>query len=69
MRESKILMGAVAMSIILTIMTIYFPPMAALFQTVPINAIDWGVIVLVCIPALIIPPHIIFGHHPQSKKD
>jgi Ca2+-transporting ATPase len=69
MRESKILMGAVAMSIILTIMTIYFPPMAALFQTVPINAIDWGVIVLVCIPALIIPPHIIFGHHRQSKKD
>ena len=69
MRESKILMGAVALSAILTIMTIYFPPMAALFQTVPINAIDWGVIVLVCIPALIIPPHIIFGHHRQSKKD
>ena len=69
MRGSKVLMGAVAMSIILTIMTIYFPPMAAIFQTVPINAIDWGVIVLMCIPALFIPPHIIFRHRTNTKKD
>ena len=69
MRGSKVLMGAVALSVILTIATIYFPPMAALFQTVPINVIDWSIILVSCIPALLIPPHIIFGHHRQSKKD
>ncbi|MHA2222710.1 MAG: cation-translocating P-type ATPase [Candidatus Thorarchaeota archaeon] len=67
-RGSKVLMGAVALSVVLTLFTIYFPPMAVLFQTVPINAIDWGVILLTCIPALIIPPHIIFGHNRKSKK-
>ncbi len=68
MRESKVLMGAVVLSAVLTLFTIYFPPMAVLFQTVPINAIDWGVIILTCLPALIIPPHIIFGHHRESMK-
>jgi Ca2+-transporting ATPase len=68
-RGSKVLMGAVALSAILTLVTIYFPPLAALFQTVPINAIDWGVILLTCLPALIIPPHIIFGHNRRSQKD
>ncbi len=68
-RGSKVLIGAVFLSLILTMLTIYFPPMAAMFQTVPINAIDWGVILLTCIPALIIPPHIIFGHHRRSKKN
>jgi len=68
-RESKVLMGAVALSAMLTLLTIYFPPLAAVFETVPINAIDWGIIVLTCIPALLIPPHIIFGHHHESKKD
>ena len=67
-RGSKVLMGAVALSAILTLCTIYFPPLAALFQTVPINAIDWGVILLTCIPALLIPPHIIFRHNRKSKK-
>ena len=69
MRKSKILMGAVALSAVLTLVTIYFPPVATLFQTVPINAVDWGVILLTCLPALIIPPQIIFGHHRKSKKD
>ena len=68
-RKSKVLMGAVTLSIILTLLTIYFPPMAALFETMPLNAIDWGVIVLTCIPALLIPPHIIFGHHRRAKKE
>ena len=61
-RESKVLMGAVLLSLVLTLLTIYFPPMAVLFQTAPLNLIDWVVIVLVCLPALLIPPHIIFGH-------
>ena len=69
MRGSKVLMGAVALSAVLTLMTIYFPPMAVLFQTVPINAIDWVVILLTCLPALIIPPHIIFGHNRKRKRE
>lgn len=65
-RGSKVLIFAVALSTILTLLTIYFPPMAGLFETVPINAIDWGIILLTCLPALFIPPHIIFGHFRES---
>jgi Ca2+-transporting ATPase len=68
MRKSNVLMGAVILSVVLTIFTIYFPPMAALFQTVPIFAIDWGIILLTCIPALLIPPHIIFGHFRKKQQ-
>ncbi|MFW9926229.1 MAG: cation transporting ATPase C-terminal domain-containing protein, partial [Candidatus Thorarchaeota archaeon] len=68
-RGSKVLMGAVVLSVILTLLTIYFPPMAALFETVPINAIDWGVILLTSLPALLIPPHIIFGRFRQSREN
>jgi Ca2+-transporting ATPase len=68
-RESKVLMGAVALSLILTLLTVYFPPMAVLFETVPLNPLDWGVILLTCLPALIIPPHIIFGHTNKSRND
>ncbi len=67
-KGSKVLMGAVILSVILTILTIYFPPMAGLFETVPINLIDWGVIVLACLPALLIPPHIIFGRFRNTKE-
>ena len=66
-RGSKVLMGAVLLSLVLTMFTIYFPPMAVLFQTVPINAIDWVVILLTCLPALIIPPHLIFGYFRKSE--
>ncbi|MFX1482850.1 MAG: cation-translocating P-type ATPase [Promethearchaeota archaeon] len=66
-RKSKVLLGAVALSAILTLLTIYFPPLAAIFQTVPINAIDWCVILLTCLPALLIPPHIIFGHFRKQR--
>jgi Ca2+-transporting ATPase len=68
-RESRTLMGAVALSAILTLATIYFPPMAAIFQTVPINPIDWAVIILTCIPALLIPPHLIFGYFRKKVND
>lgn len=67
-RKSKVLMGAVILSAVLTLLTIYFAPLAVLFQTMPLNAIDWALIVLTCIPALLIPPHIIFGHHKENKK-
>jgi Ca2+-transporting ATPase len=68
-RGSKVLMGAVAFSLILTLLTIYFPPLAALFETVPLNPLDWVVIVVTCLPALLIPSHIIFGHFRKSVKD
>jgi Ca2+-transporting ATPase len=68
-RKSKVLMGAVALSIILTLLTIYLPPLAAIFQTVPLRPLDWGIIVLTCLPALFIPSHYIFGHYRKSKKD
>jgi magnesium-transporting ATPase (P-type) len=68
MRESKVLMGAVVLSIVLTLLTIYFVPIQALFQTMPLNPTDWALIVVTCIPALLIPPHIIFGHHKEEKK-
>jgi Ca2+-transporting ATPase len=67
-RGSRVLMGAVALSLILTLLTIYFPPMAVLFQTKPLLPIDWVVLVLVCLPALFIPPHIIFGHFREKPE-
>jgi Ca2+-transporting ATPase len=67
-RDSKVLMVAVALSVILTLMTLYFAPLAAVFQTVPLNLTDWGLILVTCIPALLIPPHILFGHHRKTKK-
>ncbi|MHA1588891.1 MAG: hypothetical protein ACTSV9_08990, partial [Candidatus Thorarchaeota archaeon] len=52
---------------VLTLVTIYVPFVAALFQCVPLNPLDWVVIILACIPALLIPPHILFGHHKEAK--
>ena len=60
--KSKALMAAVALSAVLTLCTIYLPPMWALFQTMPLNPLDWVVILLTSVPALLIPPHSIFGH-------
>ena len=67
-RKSQVLMGAVVLSAVLTLMTIYFVPLAAIFQTMPLNLTDWALILVTCIPALLIPPHIIFGHHKEKKK-
>jgi len=64
---SKALMIAVLFSLTLTMVTIYVPFVAVLFQTVPLNPLDWVVVVLTCIPALLIPPHILFGHHKEEK--
>ncbi|TFG94375.1 cation-translocating P-type ATPase [Candidatus Thorarchaeota archaeon] len=68
-RDSKVLMGAVMLSAILTLLTIYLAPLAALFQTMPLNLTDWGFIIVTCIPALLIPPHYIFGHRREKKKN
>ncbi|MFW9834541.1 MAG: cation-translocating P-type ATPase [Candidatus Thorarchaeota archaeon] len=69
-RGSKFLMGAVLLSLVLTLFTIYFPPLAAIFQTKPLNPIDWVVVLLTCLPALLIPPHLIFRHtHMQNIQE
>ena len=66
--RSKALIGAVLLSVVLTLATIYVPFMQPLFQTAPLNLTDWAVIILTCLPALLIPPHIIFGHHKEKKQ-
>jgi Ca2+-transporting ATPase len=67
-RGSKVLMGAVTLSAVLTLLTIYFPPIAAVFQTKPLNPLDWAAIIAVCLPALLIPPHIIFGRFREKPE-
>ncbi|TFG30972.1 cation-translocating P-type ATPase [Candidatus Thorarchaeota archaeon] len=67
-RKSTVLMAAVALSAILTLLTIYFAPLQVIFETMPLNPTDWALIIITCIPALLIPPHIIFGHHKEKKR-
>jgi magnesium-transporting ATPase (P-type) len=64
--NSRALIGAVLLSVVLTLATIYVPFLQGLFGTVPLNPMDWVVILVTCIPALLIPPHIIFGHRKES---
>ncbi|MFX1369331.1 MAG: cation-translocating P-type ATPase [Promethearchaeota archaeon] len=66
-RHSTALFAAVILSAILTIATIYVPFMWPLFQTTPLNLIDWAVIILTSLPGLLIPPHIIFGHNQRKE--
>jgi Ca2+-transporting ATPase len=66
-RKSKVLAAAVILSLVLTLVTIYFPPVAVLFQTVPLNPEDWFIVILSCMPALLVPPHLIFGYFRKSK--
>ncbi|MFW9799930.1 MAG: cation-translocating P-type ATPase [Candidatus Thorarchaeota archaeon] len=67
-RNSRTLVGAVFLSVLLTLATIYLPFMRPLFQTTPLLAIDWAIILVTCIPALLIPPHVIFGHWRREKN-
>ncbi len=64
--NSRALIGAVMLSLVLTLATIYVPFLQGLFGTVPLNLIDWIVISVTCLPALLIPSYIIFGHNTKS---
>ncbi|MFX1602539.1 MAG: cation-translocating P-type ATPase [Promethearchaeota archaeon] len=64
--NSRALIGAVLLSVVLTMATIYVPFMWPLFQTMPLQPIDWAVIIVTCIPGLLIPPHIVFGHRKRN---
>jgi len=69
-RHSTALFAAVAVSIVLTLMTIYAPFMQPLFDTMPLEPMAWVLIILTSLPALLIPPHILFGHeHEFDVKD
>lgn len=67
-RESKYLVVAVMLSALLTLATIYVPFMQPLFQTVPLGITDWLLILITSLPALLIPPHRIFGHTRDSAR-
>ncbi|MHA2432970.1 MAG: cation-translocating P-type ATPase, partial [Candidatus Thorarchaeota archaeon] len=64
--NSRALIGAVLLSVFLTLITIYVPFMWPLFQTMPLQPTDWAVIIVTCIPGLLIPPHVIFGHRKHT---
>lgn len=66
-KGSRALMAAVLLSVVLTLATIYVPFMWPLFETVPLNPGDWILIILTSLPALLIPPHLIFGHKNEPK--
>ena len=65
--NSRALIAAVLLSVFLTLVTIYVPFMWPLFETMPLQPVDWAVIILTCIPGLLIPPHIIFGHRKRLR--
>jgi Ca2+-transporting ATPase len=65
-KESKYLVVAVLLSALLTLATIYVPFMEPLFQTVPLGIMDWLLILITSLPALLIPPRRIFGHTRDS---
>ncbi|TFF95569.1 cation-translocating P-type ATPase [Candidatus Thorarchaeota archaeon] len=67
-RQSKALIAAVLLSAVLTIATVYVPFLQPLFETEAIPLFDWLIIIGTSLPALLIPPHIIFGHHKEAKK-
>ena len=68
LREARVLLGAVLLSVILTLATIYVPFMAALFQTVPLGLSDWVLIIGTSSAALLIPSSKIFGRYRQEAN-
>lgn len=65
---SRYLFAAVLASVMLTLGTIYLPFAQSLFETMPLNLQDWMLILLTSLPALLIPPHIIFGHWKDGRN-
>ncbi len=68
-RESKTLIGAVILSLILTMSTIYIPFLQPIFETVALDPRDWLLILVACLPALVIPPHKIFGRFRDKPEN
>ncbi|MGV9170486.1 MAG: cation-translocating P-type ATPase [Promethearchaeia archaeon] len=60
--NSNALIIAVLVSVVLTLVVLYVPFMWSLFETVPLTPFEWLVILLSCLPALLLPPHKIFGY-------
>ncbi len=68
-RNSKPLIGAVLLSLVLTLATIYVPFMQPLFETNPLDFLDWVLILVTCLPAILIPPHKIFGRFRETRDN
>jgi Ca2+-transporting ATPase len=69
-RDSRTLIGAVLLSGILTIFTIYVPFFQGLFQTSPLSLDAWVLIFITISPAILIPTNRIFGfwRNREAKK-
>jgi Ca2+-transporting ATPase len=67
--NSRVLLGAVILSITLTILIIYLPFMWPLFGTYPLPFLDWVLIIITSLTGLLIPQHKIFGHFFKKPFD
>ncbi len=66
--NSKALAGTVLLSVVLTLIVLYVPFITPLFGAVPLSALDWLIIFVSCLPALLIPPHKIFGYFREREE-
>jgi Ca2+-transporting ATPase len=66
-KRTKALFAAVVVSAIIVLATVYLPPMWILFETVPLNPIDWLIILATSATSLLIPTHLIFGYWRKKK--
>jgi Ca2+-transporting ATPase len=67
-RGAKALITAVLVSTILTLATIYYPPLQSLFGTEALTMETWAMVILTSLPVLFIPPHWIFGHKREMAE-
>ncbi len=66
--NSKALAGTVLLSIILTLIVLYVPFITPLFGAVPLSLMDWILIIVSSLPALLIPPQKIFGYFREREE-
>ena len=65
---SRALIGAVIVSIVLTLATIYVPPLQAIFGTMALGLDTWVIVLMTSLPVLLLPPHWIFGHRREMTE-
>lgn len=66
-RESRILLGAVAFSLTLTLLVVY-SPLSVAFGTLPLPPILWLLIVGLCLPGFLAPVYRVLDHASQWKS-
>jgi Ca2+-transporting ATPase len=68
LKGARALIAAVLLSTILTLATIYWPPLQSLFGTEALGWETWMLVILTSLPVLLIPPHWIFGHKREMAE-